>query len=563
MIGDPERLRQILVNLVSNAIKFTERGDVLVRAGLEKRREDGKLLVRFSVRDTGIGIPPERLDRLFKMFSQVDASTTRKYGGTGLGLAISKQLSELMGGEIGVTSTEGAGSTFWFTAAMAEGRETAGEGALQTNPVKNLRGMRVLAVDDNSTHRELLREQLLGWGVQAVAAAADGDEALALMRKGAKEGEPFHVALLDLVMPKMTGLQLAREIRGDDALVSTALIMLTSMDITMDSAEVTRAGFVRQLTKPIRQSQLFDAVIESAAGLPLSDSARESTGEGSEAARSTPSGRRGYILLAEDNEVNQLVAQEILAGAGHTVEVVCNGKLAVETLLKRKYDLVLMDCQMPEMDGFAATGLIRKHEAEGRVLGGVRPLPIIALTANAVKGDRERCLEAGMTGYVSKPIDERELLRAVDSALAGRPAEATRVEQPVKQEDQSSDGPIDVEDLMRRCRGKTSLVQSLLVKFEGQLQGMVVQAKQLLAENNASALAKLAHNVKGSAANLSAEKLRDAASELEKLGNAGNTDALPAALEAMAEQAKEVIEYLPKATAEVAASGNVAKGATP
>ena len=420
LMGDPERLRQILVNLVSNAIKFTERGDVLVRAGLEKRRDDGRLVVRFSVRDTGIGIPAERLDRLFKMFSQVDASTTRKYGGTGLGLAISKQLAELMDGQIGVTSSVGAGSTFWFTAALTEGRETGGEASLQAHASKNLRGLRVLAVDDNSTHRELLREQLLGWGVQSVAAAGDGDEALALIRKQEETGEPFHVALLDLVMPKMTGLQLAREIRSDDKLGETALIMLTSMDISMDPAEVARAGFVRQLTKPIRQSQLFDAVIESAAGIPAAESAREPVADATQAPRPAHTNRRADILLAEDNEVNQLVAQEILTGAGHTVEVVCNGKLAVETLLRRKFDLVLMDCQMPEMDGFDAVALIRKHESEGRLSAGRRPLPLIALTANAVKGDRERCLEAGMTGYVSKPVKEEELLGAVDEALNGR-----------------------------------------------------------------------------------------------------------------------------------------------
>jgi two-component system sensor histidine kinase/response regulator len=560
MVGDPERLRQILVNLVSNAIKFTERGDVLVRASLEKRRDDHKNLVRFSVRDTGIGIPAERLDRLFKMFSQVDASTTRKYGGTGLGLAISKQLCELMGGEIGVTSTVGAGSTFWFTAAMAEGRDPSGEGSSAANAAKNLRGLRILAVDDNSTHRELLREQLLGWGVQSVAAVGDGEEALELLRKQAKAGEAFHVALLDLVMPKMTGLQLARAIRAEDDLVATALIMLTSMDIAMDPAEVSRAGFVRQLTKPIRHSQLFDAVIESAAGMPAGDSVREPAPEAGAAPRQAPPARRGHILLAEDNEVNQLVAQEILAGAGHTVEVVCNGRLAVETLLRRKYDLVLMDCQMPEMDGFAATGLIRKHEAEGRISAGGRPLPVIALTANAVKGDRERCLEAGMTGYVSKPIDERELLGAVDEALAGKPIEAPPVEQPAKEGTAGAGGPIDVEDLMRRCRGKTSLAQSLLAKFDVQLRSMISQAKLLLAENNASALAKLAHNVKGTAANLSAEALRQSAAELEKLGNAGNKEALPAALEALAAQAQELIDYLPKATAEVSAAGNAVKG---
>jgi two-component system sensor histidine kinase/response regulator len=563
VVGDPERLRQILVNLVSNAIKFTERGDVLVRASLEKRREDNKLLVRISVRDTGIGIPAERLDRLFKMFSQVDASTTRKYGGTGLGLAISKQLAELMGGQIGVTSSVGTGSTFWFTAAFAEGREAAGD-ANVGSASKNLRGLRVLAVDDNSTHRELLREQLLGWGVASVSAVGDGLSALALLRKQAAAEEPFHVALLDLVMPQMTGLQLAREIRNDQGLASTALIMLTSMDITMDAGEVTRAGFVRQLTKPIRQSQLFDAVIDSAAGLPAAEANREPVLETPPPPKPALSGKRGHILLAEDNEVNQLVAQEILTGAGHTVDVVCNGKLAVETLLRRRYDLVLMDCQMPEMDGFAAVGLIRKHEAENRLLSSVKPLPVIALTANAVKGDRERCLEAGMTGYVSKPVEEDALLRAVDSALGTKssntpPRVETAAVASAAAPSQGGNLPIDLEDLMRRCRGKASLAQSLLGKFEGQLKGMVTLARQLLSEQDTAALAKLAHNVKGTAANLSAERLRKTAEEMEKLGVAGNAAAMPAALDALAAQAQELIEYLPTATSAVSA-GNFVNG---
>ncbi len=259
--------------------------------------------------------------------------------------------------------------------------------------------------------------------------------------------------------------------------------------------------------------------------------------------------------------MNQLVAQEILTGAGHTVEVVCNGKLAVETLLRRKFDLVLMDCQMPEMDGFDAVALIRKHESEGRLSAGGRPLPLIALTANAVKGDRERCLEAGMTGYVSKPVKEEELLGAVDEALNGRAAETAPAPKPkARSHEHNGDRPIDIEDLLRRCRGKTSLAQTLLGKFEGQLRSMLSQAVLLLGEHDAPALAKLAHNVKGTAANLSAEKLRQSAAELEKLGVAGDADALPAALEALEAQAQEIIEFLPEATAEVSAAGKSAKG---
>ncbi|MGA3067651.1 MAG: response regulator [Tepidisphaeraceae bacterium] len=554
LIGDPERLRQILINLVSNAIKFTERGEVLVRAVLDSRPDNEKLVVRFLVRDTGIGIASERLDRLFKMFSQVDTSTTRKYGGTGLGLAISKQLVELMKGQIGVESTVGKGSTFWFTATLAEALGPAPEGESNGVSATNLRGLRILAVDDNDTHRELLREQLSAWGVGSVATAASGEEALDLLRKRGGEGDPFHVALLDLVMPKMTGLQLAREIRSDETLSDTALIMLTSMDISVDAAEVARAGFLRQLNKPIRQSQLFDAVIEAAAC--PSGAVIEATIEPAAprpAPQAVPASRRAHILLAEDNEVNQLVAQEILTGAGHTVDVVCNGRLAVETILRRKYDLVVMDCQMPEMDGFEATATIRKHEAEGRLPGGAKALPVIALTANAVKGDRERCLEAGMNGYVTKPVETEKLLEAVDTALAGRaPAESTEAAPPPPADDGQL---IDVEGLLRRCRGKSSLALTLLNKFHEQISGQLAQAQEQLARHDAEALSKLAHCVKGTAANLSAGPLRKAAAELEAVGAEGDSAALCAAVEALAAQAKELIAYLPQASAAVTSGG--------
>jgi CheY-like chemotaxis protein/HPt (histidine-containing phosphotransfer) domain-containing protein len=328
------------------------------------------------------------------------------------------------------------------------------------------------------------------------------------------------------------------------------------MDINVDAAEVAKAGFVRQLNKPIRQSQLFDAVIEAAAGPGvLAAKIEPEPAEAGTAIQPVPAARRAHILLAEDNEVNQIVAQDILTAAGHTVEVVCNGRLAVETALRRKFDLVVMDCQMPEMDGFAATEAIRKHEAEGRLSSAGRYLPIVALTANAVKGDRERCLAAGMNGYVTKPVEAEVLLAAVDEAMgscvADKIAESPVDRQPPPPPD--GDRLLNIGDLMRRCRGKTSLAQTLLGKFQEQIGGQLTQARELLAEHDAVALSKLAHMVKGAAANLSAEPLRRAAAELETIGADGDPEALTAAVDSLVKQAEELIALLPQASAAVVA----------
>jgi PAS domain S-box-containing protein len=585
LIGDPERLRQILINLVNNAIKFTQRGDVLVTASLEQRKSDGRVMTKFAVRDTGIGIPPERLDRLFKMFSQVDASTTRKYGGTGLGLAISKQLSELMGGAIGVESKVGDGSTFWFTANLGVGDPGAPAARRDPASLAALKNVRILAVDDNPTHRELLCEQLRGWGIENVAAAGDGEEALQKIRNAADEQKPFQVALLDLVLPKMTGLELAQAIKTDPAVASTALIMLTSMDLNLDAAEAQKAGFLRQLNKPIRQSLLLDAVMQAAAvnGGPLSAMLPAEPAPAAPTAKRLAS-RSARILLAEDNEVNQIVATEVLAYAGHVVDVVRTGKLAMDTVGRRDYDLVLMDCQMPEMDGFDATRAIRRMEAEGKLpnRGAGRRLPIIALTANALKGDRDRCINAGMDGYVTKPIDPDELLAAIDSALNPRPAsgstnhgepappasgntpENKSENQPpvaANSAEQSTPGvPLDVPSLLRRCRGKTSLAQTLLGKFQEQIQGQLEDMRRILSQRDLVALAKVAHAVKGAAANLSAEPLRQTAAELEERGSCTSptddaatidteVNILTEYLRRLEDEVKQLLEFAPQALA--------------
>ncbi len=357
--GDPDRLRQVLVNLVNNAIKFTERGEVVIRAAIECMIGE-QLQVRFSVQDTGIGIPHDRMNRLFKSFSQVDTSTTRKYGGTGLGLAVSQRLVELMGGIIGVDSEPGRGSTFSFNVRLTEQPNS------QRRPKAppELRNLRVLAVDDNTTNLEILEAVLSSWSFK-YETAPDGPTALVKLERAAADGQPFRLAILDMQMPEMDGVELAQRIKKSPALNEISLLMLTSMGEHMSAERMRSVGLAGYLTKPVRQSRLFDAIIDAAA-------------EGTQPLKS-PVGfqddrenikltdlSRIRILLAEDNEINQMVACEILAHAGSECDIANNGQEALEAIKSRPYDIVLMDCQMPKMDGFEATRAIRARNQSGR-----------------------------------------------------------------------------------------------------------------------------------------------------------------------------------------------------
>jgi signal transduction histidine kinase/CheY-like chemotaxis protein len=397
--GDPGRLRQILMNLVGNAVKFTERGEIVVRVRIDERSPDAQFL-RFEIRDTGIGIPPEAQGRIFDSFTQADGSTTRRYGGTGLGLAISTQLAHLMGGKIGVESAPGKGSTFWFTARFPLSLRGAGPDEAQW---PNLQGLRVLIADDNATSREILEGQVGSWGMVA-ASTTGGAAALQMLREGAGRGEPYDVAILGVIMPGMDGLELARAIRSDAALTAVRLVLLTSVGLRGDAAEARQAEIDAYLTKPVRQAELY-ACLASVLGRATGDRSlvtRHSMAEGRP-------GLQGRILLVEDNSVNQEVFKEMLESLGCSVEVAGDGVEALEARGRGDCDLVLMDCQMPRMDGFEATAEMRRREAAFSAGGR---LPIVALTANAMDGDRERCLAAGMDDYLSKPL-RREALEDV------------------------------------------------------------------------------------------------------------------------------------------------------
>jgi len=403
--GDPGRLRQVLVNLVGNAIKFTTGGEVLLQVTLDELTEE-HAVVRFAVRDTGVGITPQAQTRLFQAFSQADSSTTRRYGGTGLGLAISKQLATMMGGRIGLESVEGKGSTFWFTARLGR---CADETTARV-PRDNWSALRVLVVDDNLTSRQILRRLLGAWKMQKETAAG-GVEALRMLREAAEQGHPYDLVLIDIEMPEMDGLALARLIKSAPALDKTRLIALTLLGNAVASASLQSAGFEDFLTKPVKQSRLFDCLVtliektepspKTSAELPAARGEREA-----------PHVEGVRILLAEDNPVNQKVALGWLRKLGYSADAVGNGLEAVEAMQRVSYDLVFMDCQMPEMDGFQATRAIRERES-GTACPWPAPVHIVALTANAMQGDREKCLAAGMNDYLSKPIRVAELQAAL------------------------------------------------------------------------------------------------------------------------------------------------------
>jgi two-component system sensor histidine kinase/response regulator len=405
--ADAGRIRQILLNLCGNAVKFTARGEVALALELVESADDGHL-VRCEVRDTGMGIPPERLGALFAPFTQVDNSTTRRFGGTGLGLSIVRRLAELMGGEAGVQSTLGVGSSFWFTARLKPAAEASGPA--RAAPV-SLRGRRILVVDDNLTSRKVLTGQLKLCGAEAVAVHSPS-EALALLRQAVREGRPFEAALVDHPMPECSGAEFGRVVVADEQLRGTRLVLLTSSGQRGDGQLFSDIGFAGYLLKPVAQRDLTDCLLK-VFGVDASEWIERSQPMVTRhALRAERTSKRSRILLAEDNIVNQKVAVMILEKLGYRVDVVDNGRLALEAWETREYDLVLMDCQMPELDGYEATREIRRREAGGR------HTLVVALTAHAMKGADEECTAAGMDGYLTKPI-ERPKLQALLARLLG------------------------------------------------------------------------------------------------------------------------------------------------
>ncbi len=536
--GDPGRLRQILTNLAGNAIKFTEKGEVAIHVrSLSKTEEEVELL--FSVCDTGIGIPPDKIDLIFNKFTQADASTTRQYGGTGLGLAISKQLAELMNGDIGVKSATGKGSEFWFTAKL----KLQPEGSHAKIPAPaNLKGVHVLIVDDNATNREILSVRMTSWGMRTEE-AANGPAALEKMREAFQSGDPFTIAVLDMHMPGMDGATLAQAIKDEKDIAGTPLVLLTSLGERGESRRFESIGFAGYLVKPLRHIDLFNVLSATLAthkpggkAGEASDTQQIVTRHSAREICHTAIDTRKRILLVEDNIINQQVALGFLKKLGLRADATANGEEALIALSRIPYDLVLMDVQMPVMDGYEATRHIRDRHS--KVIN--HDVPVIAMTANALQGDRENCLQAGMNDYVSKPIDPQKLNEVLQSWLpAIDDGSNAEIAQPASNEPETDPNlpPVfDKKALLQRLMDDEELAQSILAIYLTETPKQIRELKNSLKKSDMSGAELHAHTIKGSSANIGAEALRGAALTVEKCAKAGDAEGARAGLPGIDDQ---------------------------
>jgi two-component system, sensor histidine kinase and response regulator len=521
--GDPGRLRQIVMNLVGNAIKFTDHGEVVVRAIQSQERQGSgvptaaartrdfgidsmgpssaalrqrtPVALHFMVSDTGIGIPKDKQAGIFQAFTQADGSTTRKYGGTGLGLTISRQLVEMMGGRIWLESTAGKGSTFHFTIPFAAGKSVA------INPEtldSDLQGMAVLVVDDNRTNREILEKMLTPWGMKPVLASGAREALAALAR------QPFDLILLDVCMPEVDGFELCEKIRRMPAMASSTIIMLSSAARRQDAIRARELGIAVHLTKPLNRTELRVAIGAVLRGKRKpADSLQIASKE-----KYVSGGRKFRILLAEDNRTNQEVARGLLTKGGHSVQIAKDGNEALAAFTAEAFDLVLMDVQMPGMDGFEATAAIRAREMKTGT-----HIPIIAMTAHTMKGDREKCLAAGMDDYVSKPIDGRALLQAINGAVP----QGAEPEIAPRRFSADTSALVNRQELMQRLDGNLDLLRTIVSSFLEGAPESLEAIRRAVESNNAESLYNLAHQLKGAVGNFSAAAVNRAALRLETI----------------------------------------------
>jgi two-component system, sensor histidine kinase and response regulator len=496
--GDSRRVRQVLSNLISNAAKFTERGEIEVHVS-RLSETDREVRVRISVRDTGIGLSQKTLPLIFNAFTQADGSTTRKYGGTGLGLAISKQLVEMMKGKIGVESQVGTGSTFWFDLPFA--KQPSMSQAVEAVP--DFHNLRILVVDDNATNRNTLRHQLSRWHLRS-SVAADAADALTQLRAAAAENDAYAVALLDMQMPGMDGLTLASAIKNEPALSGTRTIVLAPFGQRLDHELMDEAGITQCLIKPVKQSRLLDSLLNTTQTPFVSASLASPKEEAPHVRR--PAAKALRILLAEDNAVNQKLALRQLQKLGYAAQPVSNGAEVLQEVERVSYDVILMDCQMPEMDGYEVTRRIRESEKQSAVKGS--SVYIIAITAHALEGDRERCLSAGMNDYLTKPLHIAQLEAAINRAIRRRP---------VLEKSESVLDPVCIAGLKElREPGQADPLIELTDLFNREADSCVRKMESGLAEHDSNATARAAHSLKGSASNLGANRLAAACASLEQ-----------------------------------------------
>ena len=500
--GDGTRIRQVLTNLAGNAIKFTSSGDVIIHVNREKPDDGDRVHVRFSVTDSGIGIAGEELSRLFHPFTQADTSTTRRFGGTGLGLAISKQLVEMMGGHLGVDSVAGKGSTFWFVLPF----EHALGDVKPPQPASILEGVRVLIVDDNETNRRLIRHNVASWKMVAEE-SMDGAEALQKLRDAATNGEPFQLVISDALMPQMNGVDLARTVRREPAISGARFVLITSMYERLTQAVMSENGIDACLVKPVKQSVLYNAITDAMAGR----TAAQRVEPARAAAEVRPMRNDVRVLVAEDNRVNQMVTTRFLGRLGVRADCVADGAAALEAARSSTYDLIFMDCHMPEMDGFEVTQAIRTAETGGR------HTPIVALTASALEGDRERCIAAGMDDYLAKPLRQQQLAEMLDRWLPPAHSGATVDNTAI--------------DRLRRLSSDDRFLSGLVDVFINDAADRVSAIDTALQNRNAAELAEAAHALKSSSGQIGATQVRVLAARLEAIGESGSLDGARAILE--------------------------------
>ena len=539
-MGDPVRIRQILSNLATNAIKFTKSGHVLL-AGRMLSRENGRATMCLTVEDTGIGIDAEFTARLFEKFSQADASTTRQFGGTGLGLAISKNLVEMMGGQINVTSTPGKGTVFTITLMLPESSAPPAPAAIGDETL--LKGIRSLIVDDNEVNRFVLEEQFAGWGIPHKSVES-GELALAELHAAAKAGEPYSLIVLDYQMPRMNGEMLAERVRADPGLAGIRMVLLSSIGESFNRAKLSKLGISAMLHKPIRQSELFETLVkvwrDQSQGLaPLS-------GAHARVEPRAPAASLGLrLLIVDDNEVNRSVMMAMLQKLDCTFELAVNGSEAIECFMKERFDGILMDCQMPVMDGYTATREIRRLELENEAANAVR-IPIIAMTANAMKGDREKCLDSGMDDYVSKPIG----MNTLNDALT-RIGKRTETPMTTGRENPSPAPNLpdfDYDTAMKLMADDLELLKEILVLFNSEAPKRMQSMRASLASGDIPTAERDAHSLKGSAGSIGAARVRSIAHAIEVACKDGNTgkagdllDPLEQALHDLDTAAKETL----------------------
>ena len=513
--GDPLRLGQILINFCNNAVKFTESGEVVVKARVEQKDTDGQL-VRFSVSDTGIGLTEEQMGRLFQAFEQADTSTTRQHGGTGLGLAISKRLAQLMGGDVGVNSEPGRGSTFWFTAQLGNGA-----GSSRGTPKPDLRGRRILIIDDNPQARAVLASMLTSMTFVAHEAPS-GLEGVEMVRQAAERNEPYEIVFVDWQMPGIDGIETGKRIRAlPNLALRPQLVMVTAYGREEVLKQAEENAFASVLIKPVTPSMLFDSAVEALGG------GRQSGGDAeTDSAIDLAPLRDAHVLLVEDNEFNQEVALGLLKDANMSIDVAQNGEVAVRMVGAKKYDAVLMDMQMPVMDGIQATKLIRANPL-------FRALPIIAMTANVMASDREKCDEAGMNDHVDKPIDPDELFRVllrwvkrddnIKPATAVAPNDIPRTPPTNSDGDTLQISGIDTKAALRRTGGNRKRYESLLSRFADSQADAVAEIRGALGAKDIPTAERIAHSLKGAAGNLGATALAEAAAKAETAVKSGQS----------------------------------------